>query len=353
MERLHVGVLSHAHGHVGAYCQILRGFDDADVLACWDDNPERGHAAAKQHGHEYRDTPQAVVEDPNIDAVMIGIETNRHADMVELAAAAGKHILLQKPMATTLEDCDRIIKAVNDSGVKFSMAFQMRRDPANIAIKELLDQGVVGNVSVIRRRHCIGVLLNDGFVNSPSRWHFDPQANVGMFFDDASHPADWFYWLVGKPTSVISEIDRIVTPIDTDDTGIAVYRFGRGEMGFLFNSSVTVAGVNTTEIYGDEGTIIQDFDDGPSVSAPRHPDAVALRYIRQGDTAWTVVPMEIPATHGARIGNVPRPWIDYVRGLTEETISAEEGRISVEMVLGAYQSAQTGKRVNFGAYIDN
>ena len=347
MDKLRVGVLSHAHGHVGMYCQILRDYDDADVVACWDDNPERGRAAAQQYGFEYRDTPQAIVGDSRIDAVMIGIETHRHADMVELAAGAGKHILLQKPMATTLADCDRIIKAVNESGVKFSMAFQMRQDPANIAIKELLDQGVVGNVSVIRRRHCIGVLLNEGFVHSPSRWHFDPEANVGMFFDDASHPADWFYWLVGKPTSVIAEIDRIVTSIATDDTGIAVYRFGQGEMGFLFNSSVTVAGVNTTEIYGDEGTIIQDFDDGPSVSAPRHPDAVALRYIRQGDTAWTVVPMEIPETHGTRIGNVPRPWINYVRGLTDETISAEEGRISVEMVLGAYQSAQTGRRVHF------
>lgn len=347
MEKLRIGVLSHAHGHVGMYCRVIRNFDDAEVVACWDDNPQRGRDAARDMGHEYRDTPQAVVEDPAIDAVMIGIETNRHADMVELAAAAGKHILLQKPMATTLEDCDRIIRAVNESGVKFSMGFQMRRDPANIAIKELLDQGVVGNVSVIRRRHCIGVLLNPGFVDSPSRWHFDPVANVGMFFDDASHPADWFYWLLGRPTSVFAEIDQVVTPIDTDDTGMAVYRFGRGEMGFLFNSSVTVAGVNTTEIYGDEGTIIQDFDDGPSVSAPRDPKAPALRYLRQGDTAWTVVPLEIPEAHGARIGNVPRPWIDYVRGLSEDTITAEEGRVSVEMVLGAYESARTGRRVTF------
>lgn len=347
MDQLRVGVLSHAHGHVGMYCQVMRDYDDVEVVACWDDNAERGRAAARQYGFEFRDTPRSIVEDARIDAVMIGIETNRHADMVELAAGAGKHILLQKPMATTLADCDRIVAAVDAAGVKFSMAFQMRQDPANIALKELLDQGVVGNVSVIRRRHCIGVLLNEGFVDSPSRWHFDPEANVGMFFDDASHPADWFYWLLGKPTSVVAEIDRIVTPLETDDTGIAVYRFGQGEMGFLFNSSVTVAGVNTTEIYGDEGTIIQDFDDGPSVSAPRHPDAVALRYIRRGDTAWTVVPMDIPETHGARIGNVPRPWIDYVRGLTDKTISAREGRVSVEMVLGAYQATQSGRRVHF------
>lgn len=345
MDRVRVGVLSHAHGHLGIYCQVMQAYEDASLVAGWDPDAERGRAAAQRYGYEFRTSAQAVVDDPAIDAVMIGIETNRHADMVELAARAGKHILLQKPMATTLADCDRIIRAVNETEIKFSMAFQMRHDPANIAIKRLLEQGAVGKVSMVRRRHCIGVLLNERFVNSSARWHFDPEANVGMFFDDASHPADWFYWLLGRPTSVIAEIDRIVTPLDTDDTGLAVYRFGQGEMGVLFNASTTVAGVNTTEIYGDEGTIIQDFDDGPSVSAPRPPDAVALRYIRQGDAAWTVVDVEIPDAHAARIGGVPRPFIDYVRGLTDETVSAEDGKVSVEMVLGAYQAAQQGCRV--------
>ncbi len=344
-DKVRVGVLSHAHGHLGIYCQVMQDYEDASLVAGWDPDEERGRAAAQQYGYEFRPSAQAVVDDPAIDAVMIGIETNRHADMVELAARAGKHVLLQKPMATTLADCDRIVRAVNETGIKFSMAFQMRHDPANIAIKRLLEQGVVGKVSVVRRRHCIGVLLNEDFVNSPARWHFDPEANVGMFFDDASHPADWFYWLLGRPTSVIAEIDRIVTPLDTDDTGMAVYRFGQGEMGVLFNASTTVAGVNTTEIYGDEGTIIQDFGDGPSVSAPRPPDAAALRYIRRGDAEWTVVDVEIPAAHAARIGGVPRPFIDYVRGLTDATVSAEDGKVSVEMVLGAYRAAQQGCRV--------
>ncbi len=345
MDKVRVGILSHAHGHLDVYCRTMQDFPDVELVAGWDDNADRGQTAARTHGYDLRTSPEAVVADPGIDAVLIGIETHRHADMVELAASAGKHMLLQKPMATTLADCDRIIRAVNASGVKFSMAFQMRHDPANRALKRLLEQGVVGKVSVIRRRHCIGVLLNEHFVQSPARWHFDPEANIGMFFDDASHPADWFYWLLGEPVSVIAEIDRIVTPVDTDDTGMAVYRFRRGEMGFLFNASTTVAGVNTAEVYGDEGTIIQDFDDAPSLSAPRHPDAVALRYIRRGDKAWTHVNVAIPATHAARIAGVPRPFINYVRGLSEDTVTAEEGKVSVGMVLGAYQAARTGRRV--------
>ncbi|MDP6776503.1 MAG: Gfo/Idh/MocA family oxidoreductase, partial [Candidatus Latescibacteria bacterium] len=277
----------------------------------------------------------------------IGCETNRHAEFVERAARAGKHVLCQKPMATTLADCDRIIDVVGRSGVKFSMAFQMRLDPVNRKIKKLVHEGVLGNIAVVRRRHCINVLLNPGFVNGPTHWHLDPVANIGMFFDDAVHAADWFYWLLGDPVSVSAEIDSVVTDASPDDNGVGLYRFGRGEIGILFNSSTTVSGVNTTEIYGDAGTLIQDYGDAPSAAAPRPDNAVALKMIRTGEDRWTEFDLPIPAGQGERIAAIPRPFVDYVRGLTEETVSAEEGRKSVEMVLGAYRSATGGRRIAF------
>ena len=345
MDRVNVGVLSHAHGHVNVYCGVMQHFDDVELVATWDDEPERGSQQARAFGLDLRAKPEDVVGDPGIDAVMIGAETNRHADLVELAAAAGKHILLQKPMATTLADCDRIIDAVTRAGVKFSMAFQMRHDPVNQKMKALLHEGVVGRVAVVRRRHCIPVLLDSGFVNGLTRWHVDPVANVGMFFDDATHAADWFYWLLGQPVSVMAEIDNIVTHVAPDDNGVAIYRFADGIMGILFNGSTTVAGVNTTEIYGDQGTIVQDYGDSPATSAPRPADAVPLKYIRRGDDAWTEFPMHIPGSQGDRIAAIPRPFVDYIRGLTDERVSPEEGRVSVEMVLGAYESAREGRRV--------
>ena len=271
MKRIGIGILSHAHGHVMAYSRVLQKMEGVELVAAWDDNEERGRAAADTYGYALRSSPAEVVDDPSIDAVIVTSETNRHAGHVELAAAAGKHILCQKPMATTLEDCDRIIAAVRRSGVKFSMAYQMRQDPVNQKIRELLAEGAVGKVAVVRRRHCIGVLLNPGFVNGPSRWHFDAEANVGMFFDDANHPADWYYWIFGRPTSVTATIDRIVSDIPTDDNGVAVYRFEGGVIGVLYNGSTTVAGVNTTEIDGDKGTLIQDYGDGPRPPPPAPP----------------------------------------------------------------------------------
>jgi len=346
-DRVGIGILSYAHGHAGIYCREMRTFGDVDLVAAWDDDEERGRKAADKFGMEFRHDPRDVVGDPDIDAVLVTMETNRHAEFVELAAAAGKHVLCQKPMATTLADCDRIVAAVLGSGIKFGMAYQMRHDPVNRKMKELLDEAVVGRVAVVRRRHCIDVLLNPAFVNGPTRWHFDPQANVGMFFDDANHAADWFYWMLGDPVSVVAEVDNVVTDVSPDDNGVAVYRFAKGEIGILLNSSTTVAAVSTTEIYGDSGTIVQDYGDGPATAAPRPEGAVPLRMIRRGDVHWTEFPLSVPSSQAERIAAVPRPFIDYVRGLTDETIAAEEGRKSVEMVLGAYLSAAQGRRVMF------
>lgn len=345
IDRVGIGVLSFAHGHGGTYCRVMRGFPDVELVAGWDDNPERGLQAAHDYGLEFRHRADDVLNDPRIHAVIVTVETNRHAEFIERAAAAGKHILCQKPMATTLEDCDRIIAAVNRHGVKFGMAFQMRHDPVNLKMKELLEQHAVGNVAIVRRRHAINVLLNPGFINGPTRWHIDPVANVGMFFDDATHAADWFYWMLGDATSVTAEIDNVVTNVAPDDNGVALYRFGRGEIGILVNSSTTVAAVSTTEIYGDEGTIIQDYGDMVSTTVPRPSGVAPLRMIRQGDSCWTEFDLGIPQNQGERIMSVPRPFIDYVRGLSEQTISAEEGRKSVEMVLAAYQSAREGRRI--------
>jgi predicted dehydrogenase len=143
----------------------------------------------------------------------------------------------------------------------------------------------------------------------------------------------------------VAEIDNVVTDVAPDDNGVAVFRFGRGEIGIIENSSTTVAAISTTEIYGDEGTIIQDYGDAPATSAPRPPDAVPLRMIRRGEREWTEFRLPIPASQAERLMAVPRPFINYVRGLSEETISAEEGRISVEMLIAAYRSAAEGRRV--------
>ena len=168
-----------------------------------------------------------------------------------------------------------------------------------------------------------------------------------MFMDDASHATDFIHWMLGKPTSVMAEIDNVLTDVAPDDSGVALYRFEGGTMAILINTSVTLAGENTTEIYGNEGVVIQNYGDGPSCNMPRPEGAVALRLYTRNEPIWKDLGIAIPNNHGERIAAVPRPFIDCLKNDTESDVTVEDGRVSVEMVLGAYRSAQEGKRVEF------
>ena len=131
-----------------------------------------------------------------------------------------------------------------------------------------------------------------------------------------------------------------------DDTGVAIFKFASGALAVLVNSSVALAGENTTEVYGDQGVLIQNYDDAVSTHLAS-PGAVALKLYTRDHPTWRDVGVAIPASHGERIAAVPRPFIDCLKDDSEPLVTAEDGRVSVEMVLGAYRSAREGRRVAF------
>ena len=140
-DPIRLGVISFAHGHVIRYCQVIADYDDAEVVAGWDEDHDRGQMHAAEFGLDWMPDLDQMLARDDIDAVFVTSPTNRHAEHVIAAAEAGKHVLLQKPMALTLEDCDAIIDIIERTGVKFSMCYQMRGDPINQKMKALIDEG--------------------------------------------------------------------------------------------------------------------------------------------------------------------------------------------------------------------
>ena len=347
-NKIRVGIISFAHGHVNAYASQIKGFDDAELTACWDDNAERGQRNAGALNIQFEPNLDIMLARTDIDCCIVASETNKHADLCIAAMEAGKGVLLQKPMAITLADCDRVIQTAERTGAWFSMAFQMRCDPQNMAMKRLVEEGALGKVGMIRRRHCIPVLFSKAFTEGPSKWHISAEANKGMFFDDATHALDWLYWTTGrKPVSVIAEIDNVLTDAAPDDTGIAVFRFDDRMFAEVMNTSVTLAGENTTEIYGDRGVLIQNHGDGPSCAIrPANAVGVKLFHTDRAAEGWQDLGIAIPSGHGDRIAGVARPFVDGFKS-GKPMCSARDGRISVEMCLACYRAAETGRRVTF------
>lgn len=341
-----IGILGFAHGHVGVYCQQWRMLPEQTVrlVAGWDHDRSRLDSSVQKFGIAAEPSDESLLGRKDIDTVVIGAETSLHAELVERSAQAGKRILLQKPLALTLQEADRIVEAVERTGVPFTLAWQMRVDPQNLWMKQRVDERALGRVLMVRRRHGLSTQLWEGFEAS---WHVRPELNRGMFADDACHAIDFLYWMLGMPRSVVAEIGTLLNPKVPDDNGVAIFRFDDGTIAEVGCSFTAVAGENTTEITCENGVIIQNYGDAVSCGAPRPAGAVGLKWITGGSAQWTESGIDSPRSHGERIAGLAMPLLEFCQGRRPPIATAREGRDVLAMTLGCYQSSQAGRRVMF------
>lgn len=344
--RTSVAIVGFAHGHVNLYCE--EWYDRPElgikVVAGWDHDESRLRTAKEKFGFEsYNDLDEMLARE-DVGAVIIAAETSMHADLVERAAAQGKSVVLQKPIALTLSEADRIVAAVRQHGVPFTMAWQMRVDPQNVKMKQMLDSGELGQVFMVRRRHGLGAGLQPAFADT---WHVDPAYNRDIWADDSAHPIDFIHWLLGVPDTITAEVESLFNPRIPMDNGIAIFRYGGGK-GLLaeVNCSFTcLAGENTTEIVCERGTIVQNYGDAVSCNAKPEDATAGLRWYTSDTSAWTTSEITSPPAHGHRIRGLAEPLADFLNGKREPLATAEEGRTSLRMVLATYVSSREGRRV--------
>ena len=342
MNEVRVGILGFAHGHVGMYCTRWRDQPELGVrvLAGWDHDAQRAAAHCNSFGLQAAPSAEALLSS-DLDAVVIAAETSLHADLVEQAAAAGKAIIVQKPLALTMEQAGRIVAAVHRAGVPFTMAWQMRVDPHNVQAKSLLESGEFGRVFMVRRRHCLTTQHMKDFDRS---WHVQPELNRDIFADDAAHPIDFIYWLLGMPSSVSCELGTLLNPAVPNDHAIAVFRYPDGRFAEVSCSFVAVAGENTLEIICEHGVIIGNYGDGPS-NGVRPPGAPQLKWWLQKDRAWTISDLPEINGQGERIAGLAAPLAEFLHGRRPPIATAVEGRDALRLVLACYESDGEGKRV--------
>ncbi len=344
-DTVDIGILGFAHGHVNAYCARWRACPEMGVrvVAGWDHDAARLEKAVADHNlHPYTDA-EALLANPDVQAVIVSAETSLHADLVERAAAAGKAIILQKPMALTLPEANRIVAAVNRSSAPFTLAWQMRVDPQNVQIKTLMQSGELGRIFMVRRRHGLGVHLWPDFA---SMWHFNPALNRDIWADDAAHAIDFILWLLGEPESVTAEVVSLYDPERLPmDNGVAIFRYPGGPLAEVTCSFVTPAMENTVEVIAEKGSIVQNYGDVPSCNVPRPPDACGLKWYTVGAGAWTCSDIPTPANHGERIAGLAGPLAEFLRGERPPIATAEEGHAALRMTLACYVSVHEGRRV--------
>jgi predicted dehydrogenase len=340
---INVGILGFAHGHVGMYCTQWKQNPalNMNLVAAWDHDAARLKKNADTFGIPGTTDLDEFLARTDMPAVVIGAETSLHADMVEKAAASGKMIALQKPIALTMPQADRIVAAVERHGVPFTMAWQMRADPQNIEIKEMLKSGVLGKIFMVRRRHGLPTQLWD----IPSMWHFDPELNRDIWADDAAHPIDFIHWLLGVPETVTAEVSSLLNPLAPNDNGIAIYRYADGMLAEVVCSFTCLAAENTVEVIGEKGSIVQNYGDVPSCNVPRPAGAVGQKVYTLDKKDWAASAIPSPSSHGTRIAALSTSISEFFHGQAAPLATVEEGRTSLRMTLATYVSTREGRRV--------
>jgi len=251
-----------AHIHTPGFTKLLDANRPAvRVKFVWDHDPARAARRAAELGAAVATDLQEIWSDPEVVAVVICSETNRHRDLVTAAAAAGKHIYAEKPLGITAAESLEMAEAVERAHVLFTTGYFMRTMPQHIFLREQVERGSFGKITRIAGSNCHNGSLGGWFDAKPDRpwenwrWMADPKvAGVGAFGDLGTHMLDIMMLLCGDVGSVTAET-RVVTGRygDCDEAGEALLRFKSGVIGTLAASWVDVADPVTLEISGTEG----------------------------------------------------------------------------------------------------
>lgn len=233
-------------------------------------NSAKTQTAADLYGWEEADTDwRRIIERKDIDIVDICTPNHLHAEQIIAAAAAGKHIICEKPLATSLAEARAAADAVDRAGVKHMVMFNYRRVPAVARAHQMVEEGRLGRV-----RHYRGVYLQDNLVDPqrPLSWRMQKQfAGSGALGDIGSHAVDLALWLNGDIECVTGMLSTFIkertsgdatAEVTVDDDANFLARFRNGSAG-VFSASRFCTGrrnANTFDIYGSDGSLRFDLE---------------------------------------------------------------------------------------------
>lgn len=316
----------------------------AELAGFYDLNTQRAAELAAQYGGKAYESAEAMLADPAIDAVSVCVANHAHAPITIAALKAGKHVLCEKPMATTLEECEEMVKTAHEAGKFLMIGHNQRLAKAHAVAKELIDQGMIGRIITFRTTFGHGGPETWSVDPGKKTWFFDKnKAAMGAMADLGIHKTDLIQFLTGQ--HVVRTTARVVTLdkkdasgqlIGVDDNAICIYEMSGGTMGTM-TASWTYYGAedNSTILYGEKG-IMRIYDD------PAHSIVVKL-----ADGTEKVYDVEqIQTNDNQTKSGVIDLWMNCLETNTPPEISGEEALYAMRAVFASLESAKAGTAVD-------
>jgi predicted dehydrogenase len=221
--------------------------DRAQIVSCFARNPEGREKFAAEHGCRTAGSLEDVLADPEVEGVIVATSNQSHRPLIEQAAAAGKHVFVEKPFTNSVEDGVAAVAAARGAGVLVQVGHQRRRMAAKRRIKEMLKAGRIGDVETVVAQQS----LPNGFKMPEQAWRWDPdQSPLGSMTSLGVHKIDTMLYLVGPIRTVFART-RPGRSFPIDEATILALEFESGALGTLTTSFFTPL-INDIAVMGTE-----------------------------------------------------------------------------------------------------
>jgi predicted dehydrogenase len=317
--------------------------EEAEVVAVCSPTPGHPEALAQRYAiphvfHDYRE----MLKDPQIELVTIAAPNYLHCQMVLDIAAAGKHVVCEKPLCMTLEEADQMLAACQQHGVLFMYAEELFFTPKYVKAKEMADQGAFGKVYLVKQ--------SEKHFGPHAAWFWDVQrSGGGVFMDMGCHGIAFAYWFLNRPKikSVTAQMGTYVHAGKTagEDNSHCIIEFENDAVALIEDSWAKRGGMDDrVEVYGSEGVSYVNLLMGnalPTYSENGYGYAVEKAPSTKG---WSYPVYEELWNYG--FPQEMRHFARCVRGKESPQATGEDGKVVMEVLLAGYQSAGSGKRVD-------
>ena len=311
----------------------------AQLVAVCDIDPEKARAFGEKHQVPWFTDMDQMMTEARPDVVSVLTPSGLHCEHVLRLAPHGKHIVVEKPMALTLDDADAMIAACDTHGCRLFIVKQNRFNVPVVKLREAIEQQRFGKlvIGTVRVRWCRPQAYYDQD-SWRGTWEFDG----GVLTNQASHHVDLLEWMMGDVESVFAKSTTALANIETEDTAIAVLKFKNGALGCIEATTATRPKdlEGSISILGEKGTVeiagfaVNKMKTWAFAEPVEDDENVMERY--------SVNPPDVYGFgHHAYYDHV----VDCLKGGGKQLVDGLEGRRSIELISAIYESIETGKEV--------
>ncbi len=335
MTRPGCGRIAKRHSELLGHNQI----HNARLVAVCDLVREKAEKVAGNFSIPHFNDMHEMMRTVDIDVAVVLTESGKHADHVAAIAPYGKHIVVEKPMALTLDDADAMIRACDESGVKLFVVKQNRFNVPVRKLRQALEAGRFGKLvlGTVRVRWCRRQAYYD-----QDPWRGTWALDGGVLTNQASHHVDLLEWMMGEVDSVFAMSTTALANIEAEDTAVVTLRFKNGALGVIEATTATRPKdlEGSISVLGEGGTVeIGGFAVNKmkvwNFAQPENDD----------DKVMEIYSVNPPSVYGFGHQAYYEHVVECILNDTRHLVDGLEGRKSLELINAIYESVETGREV--------